>query len=432
MVATAHPHRLALAEADPTVFGLIRDEEARQNANLELIASENIASLAVREAMASVLTDKYAEGYPGARYYGGCEVVDVVENLARDRAKELFGAEYANVQPHSGSQANTAVYFTFLKPGDTVMGMDLSHGGHLTHGSPVNFSGQLYHFVPYGIDPETELLDYDAIAAQALGGAAQDDHRRRERLLPRHRLRPLPRDRRLGRRVPVRRHRAPGGPHRQGAPPLAPAPRPRRDHHDPQDPARPARRPHPHGPGLREPLRPEGGEERTHVHDERASRQDGHPRHPGRRADARRRRQGGRLRGEPHARLRRLRGADHRERADALSAALVERGFKVVSGGTDNHLMLLDLRNKDWTGKAAQAALDEAGITCNKNAVPFDDKSPLITSGIRLGTPAVTTRGMDAKDMERIADAVSRVIDREDPLAVRDDVRSLTSRYPIH
>ena len=161
---STHVHRRDLAIADPIIANLIKQEEQRQEHNLELIASENIASLAVREAMMSVLTDKYAEGYPGARYYGGCEVVDEVENIARDRAKELFGAKYVNVQCHSGSQANTAVYFTFLKPGDTVMGMDLSHGGHLTHGSPVNFSGQLYNFTSYGIDPETERLDYDAVA----------------------------------------------------------------------------------------------------------------------------------------------------------------------------------------------------------------------------------------------------------------------------
>ena len=172
MTVAANPHRKPLAEADSAVFDLIKEEELRQNQNLELIASENIASLAVRQAMESVLTDKYAEGYPGARYYGGCEVVDVVENLARDRAKALFGAEYANVQAHSGSQANTAVYFTFLKPGDTVMGMDLSHGGHLTHGSPVNFSGQLYRFTAYGIDPSTERLDYDRDRGPGKGGPA--------------------------------------------------------------------------------------------------------------------------------------------------------------------------------------------------------------------------------------------------------------------
>ena len=431
MIATAPTHRIALAEADPTVFGLIREEEARQNANLELIASENIASLAVREAMASVLTDKYAEGYPGARYYGGCEVVDVVENLARDRARELFGAEYANVQPHSGSQANTAVYFTFLKPGDTVMGMDLSHGGHLTHGSPVNFSGQLYRFVPYGIDPTTERLDYDAIAEQVLqvrpkmitvGASAYsraiDFARFREiadlvgaflfadiahpagliakGLLPS----PLPH----AHVVTTTTHKTLRGP-RGGLILMG------RDFENPfgQKAAKSGRTfmmselldktviPGIQGGalmhvvaakavGFAENLTPAFGDYAARII----------------------------------------------ENARALSAALTARGFKVVSGGTDNHLMLLDLRNKDWTGKAAQAALDEAGITCNKNAVPFDDKSPLITSGIRLGTPAVTTRGMGVAEMERIADVVSRVINREDPFSVRDDVRALTSRFPVH
>ncbi len=431
MTVAANPHRKPLAQADPTVFGLIQEEEARQNANLELIASENIASLAVRQAMESVLTDKYAEGYPGARYYGGCEVVDVVENLARDRAKELFGAEYANVQPHSGSQANTAVYFTFLKPGDTVMGMDLSHGGHLTHGSPVNFSGQLYHFVPYGIDRETERLDYDRIAEQVkevrpkmitVGASAYsraiDFARFREiadsvgaflfadiahpagliakGLLPS----PLPH----AHVVTTTTHKTLRGP-RGGLILMG------RDFENPfGQKAAKSGRTFMMSELLDKTVIPgiQGGA-LMHVVAAKAV-GFGENLQP--------------AFGDYAARI--------IENARALSAALVERGFKIVSGGTDNHLMLLDLRNKDWTGKAAQAALDEAGITCNKNAVPFDDKSPLITSGIRLGTPAVTTRGMGAGDMTQIADAIDRVIRGESPLAVREDVRALTGGYPIH
>ena len=431
MPVAVHPHRIALAEADPTVFDLIRQEERRQNENLELIASENIASLAVREAMASVLTDKYAEGYPGARYYGGCEVVDVVENLARDRAKTLFGAAYANVQPHSGSQANTAVYFTFLKPGDRVMGMDLSHGGHLTHGSPVNFSGQLYDFTAYGIDPETERLDYDRIADQAaqvrprmitVGASAYsrpiDFQRFREiadsvgaflfadiahpagliakGLLPS----PLPH----AHVVTTTTHKTLRGP-RGGLILMG------EDFENPfgQKAAKSGRTfmmselldktviPGIQGGALMHVVAAKAVGFAENLTDEFG-----------------------------------LYAARIVENARALSNALGERGFKIVSGGTDNHLMLVDLRNKDWTGKAAQAALDEAGITCNKNAVPFDDKSPLITSGIRLGTPAVTTRGMGPAEMERIADAIARVVDRESPESVREDVQKLTSGFPIH
>ena len=431
MTVAANPHRKPLAEADSVVFDLIKEEELRQNQNLELIASENIASLAVRQAMESVLTDKYAEGYPGARYYGGCEVVDVVENLARDRAKALFGAEYANVQPHSGSQANTAVYFTFLKPGDTVMGMDLSHGGHLTHGSPVNFSGQLYRFTPYGIDPETERLDYDRIADQVaqvrpkmitVGASAYsraiDFARFREiadsvgaflfadiahpsgliakGLLPS----PLPH----AHVVTTTTHKTLRGP-RGGLILMG------RDFENPF--------------GLKA-----AKSGRTFMMSELLDKTV----IPGI--------QGGAL---MHVVAAKAVGFGENltdgfgdyarrivENAQALSAALVARGFKVVSGGTDNHLMLLDLRNKEWTGKAAQAALDEAGITCNKNAVPFDDKSPLVTSGIRLGTPAVTTRGMGVVEMERIASFVDRVIAGESTEAVRRDVQTLTGGFPIH
>ena len=431
MTVVAHPHRMDLAEADPTIFDLIRDEERRQNENLELIASENIASLAVRQAMASVLTDKYAEGYPGARYYGGCEVVDVVENLARDRAKTLFGAEYANVQPHSGSQANTAVYFTFLKPGDRVMGMDLSHGGHLTHGSPVNFSGQLYDFTAYGIDPETERLDYDRIADQAaqvrpkmitVGASAYS--------------RPIDfaRFREIADSVGAFLFADIAHPAGLIAKGLLPSPLPHA-HVVTTTTHKTLRGPRGGlilmGKDFDNPFGQKATKSgRTFMMSELLDKTV----IPGI--------QGGAL---MHVVAAKAVGFAENltddfgwyaerivENARTLSAALGARGFKIVSGGTDNHLMLLDLRNKDWTGKAAQAVLDEAGITCNKNAVPFDDKSPLVTSGIRLGTPAVTTRGMRPAEMERIADAVARVIDREAPEAVRRDVQTLTSRFPIH
>ncbi len=431
MTVAANPHRKPLANADPAVFDLIKHEENRQNENLELIASENIASLAVREAMASVLTDKYAEGYPGARYYGGCEVVDVVENLARDRAKELFGAEYANVQPHSGSQANTAVYFTFLKPGDSVMGMDLSHGGHLTHGSPVNFSGQLYHFTPYGIDPETEVLNYDRIADQVaqvrpkmitVGASAYS--------------RPIDfaRFREIADSVGAFLFADIAHPAGLIAKELLPSPLPH-CHVVTTTTHKTLRGPRGGlilmGRDFENPFGQKAAKSgRTFMMSELLDKtvipgiQGGALMHV---VAAKAVGFGENLTDEFGAYAARI-----IENARALSSALVERGFKIVSGGTDNHLMLLDLRNKDWTGKAAQAALDEAGITCNKNAVPFDDKSPLITSGIRLGTPAVTTRGMGVAEMGLIADAISRVIDKEDPAAVRRDVQALTSRFPIH
>lgn len=425
-------HRIPLAQADPVIAKLIQDEEKRQEQNLELIASENIASLAVREAMMSVLTDKYAEGYPGNRYYGGCEVVDEVENLARDRVKELFGAEYANVQPHSGSQANTAVYMTFLKPGDTVMGMDLSHGGHLTHGSPVNFSGQLYKFVAYGVRPEDELLDYDAAYALAqehkpkmitVGASAYsraiDYAKFREiadsigaflfadiahpagLIAKRDLPSPIP----YAHVVTSTTHKTLRGP-RGGIILMG------KDFENPfgQVAAKSGRTlrmselldrqviPGVQGGalmhvvaakavGFAENLRPEFGDYTKQV----------------------------------------IRNAR------ALAAALMQRGYKVVSGGTDNHCMLIDLRNKGITGKAAQIALDEAAITCNKNGVPFDDKSPLITSGIRLGTPALTTRGMKEPEMEAVAELIDRALMCDDAARaqVRKDVVSLTSRFLV-
>src|SRR5579862_2453807 len=366
--ALANRHRVPLDQSDPEIAELLKKEEARQEHNLELIASENIASTAVREAMASALTDKYAEGYPGNRYYGGCEVVDEVEEVARARAKELFGAEYVNVQPHSGSQANMGVYFTFIKPGDSVMGMDLSHGGHLTHGSPVNFSGQFYHFVPYGIDPKTERLDYDRIAelakevrpkmitvgasaysreidfeafrkiADSVGAFLFADIAHPAGLIAKGLLQsPIP----YAHVVTTTTHKTLRGP--RGGMILV-----GKDFDNPW--------------GV---VAPKSGRTKrmSELLDSTVI--------PGI--------QGGPLMHVIAAKAvgfgenLRPEFRDYAEQiirnAKALSAALVEKCFHIVSGGTDNHLMLIDLRNKNITGKAAQLTLDRAQITTNKNAV---------------------------------------------------------------
>lgn len=423
-----------LEHADPAVAELISREHLRQSHNLELIASENIASRAVREAMMSCLTDKYAEGYPGNRYYGGCEVVDEVENLARERLKALFGAEYVNVQPHSGSQANMAVYMTFVQPGDTLMGMDLSQGGHLTHGSPVNFSGRIYHFVPYGIDRETERLDYDRIAEQVnvvkpkmitVGASAYsreiDFARFREvadsvgaflfadiahpaGLIAKGRLQsPIPH----AHVVTSTTHKTLRGP-RGGIILMG------KDFENPF--------------GI---VAPKSG--RTKMMSELLDSMV----MPGV--------QGGPL---MHVIAAKAVGFGENltdafgdytlrviQNAQALASALVARGYHVISGGTDNHLMLIDLRNKGVSGKEAQLTLDAVNITCNKNAVPWDDKSPLVTSGIRLGTPAITTRGMGVGEMEQIAALIDESLthrgDADRQTAVKDQVVALCSRFPI-
>jgi glycine hydroxymethyltransferase len=386
------------------------------------------------EAQGSILTNKYAEGYPGNRYYGGCEYVDMAENLARNRAKELFGAAYANVQPHSGTQANMAVYFTFLKPGDKVLGMNLSHGGHLTHGSPVNFSGQLYHFVSYGVDPKTELIDYDQVEEVArrerpkmitVGASAYsraiDFARFRQiadvvgaflfadiahpagliamRLLPS----PIP----YAHVVTTTTHKTLRGP--RGGMILM-------------------------GQDFENPFGQKAAKSgRTLMMSELLDKNV----IPGA--------QGGPL---MHAIAAKAVGfgenlqpafaayaAQIIRNAQALADALIARGYHIISGGTDNHLMLVDLRNKNVTGKAAQEALDRAGITLNKNAVPFDDKSPLITSGIRIGTPAVTTRGMGIAEMERIATLIDQVIsqidDENTQRRVADEVRLLGVGFAV-
>lgn len=432
---TLTSHRDHLAQADPAISELLKEEETRQNANLELIASENIASLAVREAMMSVLTDKYAEGYPGKRYYGGCEVVDEVEILAQDRVKKLFNAAYANVQPHSGSQANMAVYLTFLKPGDSVMGMDLSHGGHLTHGSPVNFSGRLFKFTAYGIDPKTERLDYNQVAdevkrvkpkmitvgasaysrdidfkvfreiADSVGAFLFADIAHPAGLIAKGLLTsPIPH----AHVVTSTTHKTLRGP-RGGVILMG------------QDFENPF--------GL---TAPKSGRVKmmSELLDSMII--------PG-------------IQGGPLMHVIAAKAVGFSENlsdsfaqyakqvqknAKALASALIACGFHILSGGTDNHLMLIDLRNKNLTGKAAQSALDEAGITCNKNAVPFDDQSPLITSGIRLGTPAVTSRGMREPEMAMIAElieeALSHVGNPAGLAEVKQKVQKLTAQYQIH
>jgi len=424
-----------LQEFDPQIYSALRNELIRQNDKLELIASENFTSIAVMEAMGSVMTNKYAEGYPGKRYYGGCEYVDIAENVARDRAKELFGAEYANVQPHSGSQANMAVYFVLVKPGDKVMGMDLSQGGHLTHGSPVNFSGQLYNFTQYGINPQTEMLDYDIIEEVALkekpkmitvGASAYSrniDYKRFREiadkigaflfadiahpagLIAKGLLNdPLPHCH----VVATTTHKTLRGP--RGGMILM-------------------------GKDFENPFgkkAPKSGRIKmmSELLDSMVI--------PG-------------IQGGPLMHVIAAKAVAFKEaleenfknygqqvikNAQALSKKLTGYGFKIISGGTDNHLMLIDLRNKNMTGKAAQELLDGIGITVNKNSVPFDDKSPLVTSGIRMGTPALTTRGMKETDMEKIADMVNDVISNPEDETLKKDVTKrigdLTSEHPLY
>jgi len=424
-----------LQHSDPEVFAAIRHEIHRQNTKLELIASENFVSLAVLEAVGTPLTNKYAEGYPGKRYYGGCEFVDVAENLARDRVKELFGAEYANVQPHSGSQANMAVYFTFVRPGDTLMGMNLSHGGHLTHGSPVNFSGQFYKFVPYGVDPKTGMIDFNQVEDLAkkerpkmitVGASAYSrniDYRKFRQiadgvgaflfadiahpagLIAKKLLDdPLPHCH----VVTSTTHKTLRGP-RGGLILMG------KDFDNPFG-----------------QVAPKSGrvKKMSELIDSMVI--------PGI--------QGGPLMhviaGKAVAFGEALRpdfttyGEQVIRNARTLAAKLVSLGYNVVSNGTDNHLMLVDLRNRNLTGKDAQEALDLAGITVNKNAVPFDDKSPLITSGIRIGTPALTTRGMKEKEMEQVAEYINEVLTHMGAsttyASVAKNIETLCRRFPLY
>ena len=407
-----------LAEADPEVFRLIREETRRQAEGLELIASENFVSPAVLEAMGSTLTNKYAEGYPGKRYYGGCEVVDRVEQLAIDRAKKLFGAEHANVQPHSGSQANMAAYFALAQPGDTLLAMSLNFGGHLTHGSPVNFSGKLFKIVPYGLRPSDETIDMDEVARLAR------EHRPRivvvgasayPRTLHFDRFAEIARE--VGAALVVDMAHIAG----LVATGLHPSPVPYAEmvttttHKTLRGPrggmilTREA-----HAKALNSQIFPgiQGGP-LEHVIAAKAVAL------------------GEALRPEFGAYQRRIVA-----NAAALAEGLVRAGLRLVSGGTDNHLMLVDLRPKRLTGKVAEEALGKAGITVNKNMIPWDPEKPMTTSGVRVGTPALTTRGMGVPEMARVAALIGRVLDAPGDEAVlsrvRGEVKELCREFPMY
>ncbi len=402
--------------ADPEVGQAMEQELFRQRRNLELIASENIVSPAVMAAMGSVLTNKYAEGYPGKRYYGGCQDVDVVENIARDRACRLFGAEHANVQPHSGAQANQAAYFALIKPGDTVLGMNLAHGGHLTHGSPVNFSGALYNFVAYGVDEETGFIDYDKLMAQAMevkpklivaGASAYAREIRFDKLreiadacgallmvdmahiaglvAAGEHMNPVP----YCDVVTTTTHKTLRGP--RGGMILC-----REEYAKAIDKAV--------FPGSQ-------GGPLMHVIAAKAV-----------------------CFGE--ALTDEFKAYQHQIRlnAAALAKGLTSRGLKLVSGGTDNHLMLMDLRDTGITGKELEHRLDEVFITVNKNTIPNEPLSPFVTSGIRIGTPAVTSRGLKEADMDLIAGFISDAVTDFDAKAdaVREGVTALCGRYPLY
>ena len=408
-----------LAGTDSEVFEAIGKELGRQRSKLELIASENIVSKAVMEAQGSVLTNKYAEGYPGKRYYGGCEHVDVVEQLAIDRAKELFGAEYVNVQPHSGAQANMAVFFALLTPGDTVMGMNLTDGGHLTHGSPVNMSGKYFKIVPYGVSAETEMLDYDEIQAIAeecrpkliVAGASAY-----ARTIDFERMAEIAHS--VGAYLMVDMAHIAG----LVAAGLHPSPVPFADVVTTT---------------THKTLRgPRGG--MILCKDEEFGKQFNKAIFPGI--------QGGPLMHVIAAKAVALKEALSPEfkeyaqqvvkNAKVLADTLQADGFRIVSGGTDNHLMLVDLTSKKITGKLAQNLLDEVGITANKNTIPFEKLSPFTTSGLRLGSPALTTRGFKEDDMKEVADIIALVLDNPDDEGAREQARSrveaLCEKYPLY
>ena len=407
----------ALQDTDPEIAALIVEETARQSDGLELIASENFVSPAVLEAMGSPLTNKYAEGLPGKRYYCGCEVVDKVEQIAIDRAKQLFGAEHANVQPHSGAQANAAVYLAFLKPGDTVLGLDLSQGGHLTHGSPVNFSGLLYRGVHYGVDDEG-IIDMDAMAVAARTHKPNmiiAGYSAYSRVLDFAKFAAVAKE--VGAIFLVDMAHFAG----LVATGTYPSPIPHADVVTTT---------------THKTLRgPRGGlilckAQHQKVVDKAMF--------PGT--------QGGPLEHVIAAKAVAFKEAldpsftDYCKaviaNARAIAAALSSLGFKIVSGGTDNHLLLVDLRSKGLTGKVAEEALDKAGITVNKNTVPKETQSPFVTSGIRIGTPAVTTRGMGVTEMEQIATLINTVLESPADVAVhakvRADVRALAAKFPLY
>ena len=405
-----------LVKVDEEIYNLVGKELEREQEGIELIASENFASKAVMEAMGSYLTNKYAEGYPAKRYYGGCQVVDEVEELARERAKKLFGAEHANVQPHSGSQANMAVYFTILQPGDTVLGMDLSHGGHLTHGSAVNFSGRLYNFVSYGVNKETEMIDYEQIRRLALeykpklivaGASAYS------RIIDFKKLKDICDE--VGAYFMVDMAHIAGlvatGAH--------PSPVPYADFVTST---------------THKTLRgPRGGlilckEKYAKALDKNIF--------PGI--------QGGPLMHTIAAKAVCFKEAlqpEFKEYIDrvvknckVLAEELVKYDFKLVSNGSDNHLILIDLNNKDITGKDAEKRLDSIGITVNKNTVPNETKSPFVTSGVRIGTAAVTTRGFDEEDMKEVAALINDAIENKDEnlSSLKNRVKALCSKHPLY
>ena len=420
---------------DPELFEALELEYGRQHDKIELIASENFTSPAVMEAQGSVLTNKYAEGYPGKRYYGGCEYVDIAEDIARDRLKKLFGAEYVNVQPHSGSNANMAVYFTFIKHGDTVMGLSLDHGGHLTHGSPVNFSGKFFNFIPYHLSKETGTIDYNEVEsfakkhkpklitvgasayprdidfakfrqiADSVGAFLFADIAHPAGLIAKGKLNnPVP----YCDVVASTTHKTLRGP-RGGMIMVG------KDYENPF--------------GI---VAPKSGRVKNigEIIDSWVM--------PG-------------IQGGPLMHVIAAKAVAFGEcltdefdryvtqvmkNAKAFADAMIEKDYHLITGGTDNHLMLIDLRNKGLTGKKAEIALDESGITCNKNAVPYDTESPLVTSGIRLGTAAMTTRGCKENDMKQIADFIDKVLTNIGNESVynqvSNDVKEFTSKFPLH
>ena len=404
---------------DTEIQEAINKELSRQRDKLEMIASENIVSKAVMQAQGSVLTNKYAEGYPGKRYYGGCEYVDVVEQLAIDRAKKLFGAEYANVQPHSGAQANTAVYFALLQPGDTILGMNLTDGGHLTHGSPVNISGKYFKIIPYGVDKETERIDYDELERLAkehqpkliVGGASAYS-----RVIDFERMAQIAKS--VGAYLMIDMAHIAG----LVAAGLHPSPVPYADVVTTT---------------THKTLRgPRGG--LILCRDAEFGKQFNKAIFPGI--------QGGPLMHVVAAKAVTFKEALSDEfkvyqqqvldNAKALSDELVKKGFRIVSGGTDNHLMLVDLRSKNITGKEAQFLLDEIGITANRNTIPFEPLSPFVTSGIRLGTPALTTRGLKEEDIREVADIIADVIENREDSAVieaaKAKVQAICKKFPLY
>ncbi|MNO70287.1 Serine hydroxymethyltransferase [compost metagenome] len=407
-----------LRKSDPAVLEAMELELKRQRANIELIASENIVSEAVMEAMGSVLTNKYAEGYPGKRYYGGCEDVDIVENLARDRAKELFGAEHVNVQPHSGAQANMAVYLAALNPGDTVLGMNLAHGGHLTHGSPVNASGLLYNFVAYGVQEDTFLIDYDEVRKAAfkhrpkliVAGASAYP-----RIIDFEKLGAIAND--VGALFMVDMAHIAG----LVAAGLHPSPVPHA-HFVTTTTHKTLRGPRggmimcrqPWAAAIDKAVFPgsQGGP-LMHVIASKAV-----------------------AFGEALQPSFKTYAENVVKNANVLAETLISEGVNIVSGGTDNHLMLLDTRNLNITGKDAEKVLDSIGITVNKNAIPFDPTSPFVTSGIRIGTPAVTSRGMDEQAMVAIGRIIANVLknpkDEAKLAEAARQVADLTAQYPLY